>query len=127
MTSAEKVAELRQAVTAGIAGLDRESEVAEQVFSWVGLWHLVPGFIRRKITAAIVEQVPLELLEDAAALDDILGLLAGLALELRSDEYEVIPNYTDRALDGISFKPEQVELYRERAADLLEQVRSLGA
>lgn len=114
MTSAEKVAELRQAVTVAVAGLDRDSELGEQLLGLLGTWQLVPGFVRRKLVGFVREQVPLELLADAAALDDLLGLLAGLALELRSDDP------LDSA--GIPFSVE-----RERAAELLEQVRALAA
>jgi len=115
VTSAEKVAELRQAVTVAVAGLDRDSELGEQLLGLLGTWQLVPGFVRRKLAGFVREQVPLEeLLADAAALDDLLGLLAGLALELRSDDP------LDSA--GIPFSVE-----RERAAELLEQVRALAA
>lgn len=117
MTSAEKVAELRQAITAAIAGLDRESEVGEQVFAWLGVWQMIPGFVRRRIGAAVAEQVPLELLADADALDDILGLLAGLALSLRSDD----------GFEGAEPDVAAIVEARERAGVLLEQVRSLSA
>lgn len=115
MTSAEKVGELRQAITAAIAGLDRDSDVGEEVFSWLGLWQMLPGFVRRKLTAKAAEVLPLGLLEDAERLDEILGLLAGAALELHSDG----GNFVD---DG-----DQARWYRAQARELLEQVRSLSA
>lgn len=122
MTSAEKIAELRQAVTATIAGLDRESDLGEQLFSYLGLWQLVPGFVRRRIVAAGREHLPVELLEDAAALDDLLGLLAGVALELRSDEPDDANWHDDDALELIG-----IAAMRERAREVLEQVRGLAA
>lgn len=115
MTSAEKVAELRQAVTAAVAGLDRDSELGEQVFEAVGLWGMLPGFARRLIVGFVGKQLPLELLEDADRLDEILGLLAGAALELHSDG----GNFVDEC--------DQARWYRAQARELLEQVRALAA
>lgn len=114
MTSDEKVAELRLAITAAVAGLDRDSELGEQVFTYIGLWQMVPGFVRRKIAAALVGALPLQLLEDAVALDDLLGLLAGAALELRSDEPSL-----DVDVDVLTMQA--------RAHELLEQVRTIAA
>lgn len=122
MTSAEKIAELRQAVTATIAGLNRESELGEQLFSYLGLWQLVPGFVRRRIAAAGRDYLPVELLEDAAALDELLDLLAGVALELRSDEADAAcwADSCELELAGIAGM-------RARAREVLEQVRGLPA
>lgn len=120
MTSAEKVAELRQAVTVAVAGLDRDSELGEQLLGLLGTWQLVPGFVRRKLVGFVREQVPLELLADAAALDDLLGLLAGLALELRTDDGF---DWADPYEPGVR----EIKEMRKRAGELLEQVRALAA
>lgn len=121
-TSAEKVAELRQAITASVAGLDREGVAGEQVFSLIGTWYMIPGFVRRRVVAAGRDYLPVELLEDAAALDELLELLAGVALELRSDKWDRFGFADDGELDGAG-----VAGMRERAREVLEQVRGLAA
>jgi len=114
VTSAEKVAKLRQAITAGVAGLDRDSEIGEEVFEAIGLWGMLPGFVRRRLVGFVGNLLPLELLENSDRLDEVLGLLAGVALELHSD----VANFVDEG--------DRARYYREQARELLEQVRALA-
>lgn len=105
MTSAEKIAELRQAVAAAIADRDRDPSLAIVL----GTWEFLPGFMRRRV----LESLPLPDLDDHQALDELLGLIAGVALELHSD--------------GGPADTEDIAAYRTAARGLLEQVRGAGA
>ena len=80
MTSAEKVAELRRAMTAAAAAGD------PALSSLFGTWRIV-----RPLTSRFLARIGLteELLVDTEALDELAGLIAGVALELRSDPHEV--------------------------------------
>lgn len=111
MKSTEKVDELRRAIAAAIAAdkTDPTLQVA------LGVWTFIPGFMRRRL----LDTLPLHVLADPHALDELLGLIAGAALELHSDEEE-------RTETSITVRPLKVDLWREQARGLFDQLRSLG-
>lgn len=105
MTSAEKVDELFRALRLAAVGGD---PVASQA---MGTWRIVRPFAGRFL--AKLGLTP-ELLEDAPRLDDLFGLIAGVALELRSDPR---PEYA--AGDPAN---RDVDELRQLARELLERV-----
>lgn len=107
MTSTEKVAEIRRGIAAAAAA--GEPGLAT-IF---GTWRLVRPIVMRAIGELEIVQV----LDDPAALDDLLGLIAGVALELRSD-FEPVEDEPP----GWNRIEEIVQL-RAAARELLEQVR----
>lgn len=102
MKSTEKVDELRRAIAAAIAAdkTDPTLQVA------LGVWTFIPGFMRRRL----LDTLPLHVLADPHALDELLGLIAGAALELQSDEV----------------RADSVYDMRNTARGLFDQLRSLG-
>jgi hypothetical protein len=108
--STEKVDELRRAVAAAVAAdkTDPTLQIA------LGVWAFIPGFMRRRL----LDGLPLHVLADAAALDELLGLIAGAALELRTDMEWGDAEYREE-LAGIYF-------LREQARGLFAQLRALG-
>ena len=80
MTSAEKIAELRRLLQAELAN-GRDPQLA----SLYGAWRMTRPFVRRPLERMLVDVD----VENAEQLDAWLGLIAGAALELRSDDVDV--------------------------------------
>ena len=108
MKSTEKVDELRRVLARAVARADADPSLA----MLVGAWAFLPGFMRRKILDAL----PLHVLADDVALDELLGLIAGVALELRTDDAETGDDMTLVVVASL----------RGQAHELLEQVRALA-
>lgn len=110
MTSAEKIAELRRLFQVELArGRD------PQLVSLYGAWRMCRPFVRRPLERVFADVD----LEDVEQLDGLLGLIAGMALELRSDP-ELEPWEQDQHGNPMPFRS-------VRDKRLLEEVRELRA
>jgi hypothetical protein len=87
VTSAEKVARARAVLATAIA-----EQTGSELAVLVGVWRFLPAFLRRRVVDAL--PVTAEQLEDEEFLDELLGLIAGVALELHSDG--VGPDYDEQ-------------------------------
>jgi hypothetical protein len=102
VTSAEKVERLRRLFVAELARPNADPTLT----TLLGAWRMVRWFVRKPLERLLADVD----LENSEQLDALLGLIAGAALELRSDELD----------EGHAI----VDVLREEARGLLERLVS---